>query len=597
MTLRRMVAVASIALASAASAFADPPATIYVTSGPGRQILAIPINTTTGLQAGPASTLETAGAAVTDLTQRSDGALFYATSDRVRRVGQDSAVASVAGAQELRFTAFNCLFYNRAGGVNSVGCGNSSAPTGLGGRGLALNPFGHLLAISGNAVVRIPLDAMGNKGTPVTIVSSGLTAPTGIAVAAGKGSNGLERGDFVVVDRRYVRLYDGKTGALKNAAYASLPQGQTINFADFDADDRLWLAAMTSNSASELPNGRVYRVDAADAVCGIEPTHCALIAVLPQSQERYWPAVGLALGPSSRVLTQSLAPTVPNVEQTFRFDFGGSIVEINAVVLDACELRVSGGTRLAPAVTTLISNQLYSLNPYLGDEGFPTVYHIASFKNGTEVDANACVEVSSATRPSLLFAALTSSEMNPRILRCESGCSESELFGWWHTGPIDGDGEGGTRGNDWSEWLIVQKAVAPAASQVQFCGVAPPLRTNRIATFNAGSNLTIKAQFSAPGQPCDSGALTDPNARFLISLARVLPGHERKRLIGASGSSGAPPVMGLAGKSYDFELSLNEPNGDDYAEGTYEITLTDVTPGAARLATPVTIYFAIGRKE
>ncbi len=590
---RRLVALAVVALASVGTAFADPPHTIYVTTGAGGGILAIPIDPSTGVQSGPASTLVATGSPLSDLTQRSDGALFYATSDHIRRVGQDSPVAAVAGAQELRFSAYNCLFYNRTSGVNSVGCGNTSAAAGVGGRGLALNPFGQLLAISGAIVVRIPLDAQGNKGVPTALVSTGLVSPTGIAVAAGKGANGLERGDFIVTDGRRARLYDGKTGALKNAAYASVPAGQTINFADFDADDRLWLAVMTHSGPSEQPNGRVYRVDSGDAVCGpVEPEHCALAAQLPQSVEQFWPAVGLALAPSSRQLTQSIAPTVPNDVQSFKFDFGSSIVEIKAVVLAACDLQVTGGTRLAPAATALVNNAAYSLNPYLGDEGFPTVYQIESFKETTEVDASACVDVSSTSGPSLFFAALTATEINPRILRCESGCNESELLGWWHTGPIDGDGEGGTRGHDWSEWLIVEKAIAPPSGQTPFCGWDPPLRKNGSALFAPGSSFLVQAQFAPPGQPCGSGLfLTDPNAKFLVSLAQVAPVHNKKPFIG---QAGGPAIMKLNRLTYQFPLSLNEPNGDDFPAGTYEITITDVTPGSTRLAAPAIVRFKIG---
>lgn len=595
MTSRHILAFVAAVFASVGTAFADPPATLYVTNGPGKKIFAITIDPTTGVQVGPASTLVTAGSALTDLTQRSDGALFYATADAIRRVGQDAPVAVVGGAQELRFSAYNCLFYNRVGGVNSTGCGNTSTPAGGGGKGLGFTPSGHLLAISGNTVVRIPLDALGNKSAPVTIVSGGLTAPSGIAVAAGKGSNGLERGDFIVADGGAVRLYNGKTGALKNATYAVLSDGQTINFADFDADDRLWLAAMTSNGPSALPNGRVYRVDAGDASCGgVAPTNCTLAAVLPQSVEQYWPAVGLALGPSSRLLTQSVSPTVPNVEQKFPFDFGGSIVEINGIVIDNCTLRVRARTAFAPEATALVSNSQYALNPYLGDEGFPTIYHIESLKAGDVVPANACFDT--ADRPSVFIAALTSTEINPRVLRCESGCDEIELFGWWHTGPIDNDGEGGGRIDDFSDWLIVEKAIQPAASQIQFCGVNPPLKNNGIALVNPGSNLTVKVQFSLPGQPCGQGFLTDPNAQFLISLARISPVHEKKRLINASGNSSEPAILDQGGKSYEFELSLKEPDGTNYADGTYEITITDVTPTGTRLTDLATIYFRLGKK-
>jgi hypothetical protein len=300
--------------------------------------------------------------------------------------------------------------------------------------------------------------------------------------------------------------------------------------------------------------------------------------------------MGLALGPSGRQLTQSIAPNVSNVVQVFTFDFGGSIVEINGTVAGSCELRVSGAAKLAQEATALIGNtSTYSLNPYLGDEGFPIVYHVEAQPNG--------VDPCFADDPFIYFAALTSTEKSPRILRCESGCSEIELFGWWHTGPIESDGEGGGKTNDFSDWIIVEKAVRPAGDQIQFCGVGAPLNTEGTAVFNTGSNLTVKAQFSIPGGTCSGGVfLTDPQAKFLISLAQVSPVQAKKRFIGASGNSGEPPVMGLAGQSYDFELSLKEPNGQDYAEGVYEITLTDVTLSGARLAAPVTIYFRLGKK-
>jgi len=370
---------------------------------------------------------------------------------------------------------------------------------------------------------------------------------------------------------------------LKNATYASVPVGQTINFVEFDAEDRLWLAAMVTDAGTTQPNGRIYRADAGGGTCeDVGGTTCKRAALLPKSQGKYWGAVGLAAGPSSRLLTQSIAPITPNVMQAFTFDFGGSIAEVDGVVLDACELRVRASTVLAQTATALINNTQYSLNPYLGDEGFPTIYRIQSFKNGTEVDANACVDVSSTSGPFLYFAALTSTEVSPRILRCEAGCSESALFSWWHTGPIDGDGE---------------KATQPAGDQIQFCGVGQPLNMDGTAVFTPGSNLALKAQFSLPGQPCDgANFLADPNAEFLISIAQVSPAHEKKRFIADSGQSGEPPLLRLAGQAYIFDTSLNDPDGVDYANGRYEITLTDVTPAGTRLQAPVTIYFNIGKK-
>jgi hypothetical protein len=596
MTPRHILSLVAVALASVGTAVADPPGQIYVTNGPGGQILAINIDSTTGVQVGAAQTLVSTASTLTDLTQRSDGSLFYATTTEIRRLGtdsQDSAVAGVAGAGELRFSAYDCLFFNRTGGVNSVGCGNTSTPAGAGGSGLAFNVSGQLLAMSGTTVVRIPVDALGNKGTPVVLVSTGLTSPTGIAVAAGLGPNNLSRGDFVVTDGSAVRLYDGKTGALKNPAYASVPLGQTINFADFDADDRLWLAAMTTNGPSSAPNGRIYRVDAAGAVCGdTDAVNCRLVARLPSSRDSFWPAVGLALGPSGRLLTQQIAPTVPNGLQSFKFDFGSSIVEIKAVVLAACQLRVTARTSLGPAATALVNDVQYSLDPYLGDEGLPTVYRIESRNDGGVVDANACVEVTTTSKPLVFVGALTSTETNPRLLRCEPNCAEVELLGWWHTGPIDGDGEGGGRTDDWSDWLIVEKAIAPPASQTQFCGFEPPLRKNGSALFAPGSTFTVRAQFAAPGQPCSSGMfLMDPNAKFVVSLAQIAPVHDKKPFIDPSGG---PAIMKFVRNAYDFTLSLNEPNGDDFADGTYEITVTDVTPGATRLPAPAIVRFKIG---
>jgi hypothetical protein len=597
---RRVFASVTVVLASIGTAFADSPPAVYVTNGNSGQVLAIPLDPATGVQNGPIQTLVSSGAELSDVTLKSDGILYYATASDIRRVGSGSPVAAVAGVKELRFSAYNCLFYNNAAGANSVGCGNSSSPAGAGGSGVAFDLFGRLLAISGSTVIRIPLDAAGNKGTPTTLVSGGLVAPTSIAVAWGEGANSLERGDFVVIDGRFARLYDGKTGALKNAQYAAVPKWQTINHADFDADDRLWMTTMTLGGGTRDPNGRVFHADAGGAVCAdTGGSNCTLAAMLPQDPTnlKYPPAVGLALAPSGRLLTRSIAPAVPNVEQEFAFDFGASIVRIHAVAIDSCALRVRASAVLAPDATALVNDSQYSLNPYLGEEGLPTVYHIETIKNGTPVSANACVQVSSTSKPFVFIAALTSTEVNPRILRCESGCSEIELFGWWHTGPIDGDAAGGGTTDDWSDWLIVEKALQPAGERVQFCGIGPPLRTDSIAVFNPGSNLTVKAQFSLPGQPCGNGMfLTDPNARFLISLARVSPTYENKRLVDDSGNSGEPPLLGQAGKSYDFELSLNEPNGDDYADGIYEITLTDVTPGGTRLQSPATIYFRIGKK-
>ena len=597
MTSRHILGLVAALVASAGAAFADPPARLYLTTGAGRQVLAVSIGSSTGVQVGGAQVLVTAASPVTDVTQKSDGGVYYATATDIRRIGQATAVAAVTGVQELRFSAYNCLFYNRAGGVNSVGCGNVGSAAGSGGSGLGLSLFGQILAISGNTVVRIPIDAQGNKGTPTTLVASGLTSPTSIAVAGGKGSNGLERGDFIVTDGRFARHFNGKTGALVNATYASVPQGQTINFADFDAEDHLWLAAMVSTAGTNELNGRVYRADAAGSCADVGGTNCTRAALVPKAQGKYWPAVGLALAPSSRVLTKSIAPAVPNEMQAFTFDFGGSVVEIDGVVIDTCDLRVRASTALAQTATSLINNSLFAPNPYLGDEGLSTIYRVESFKNGTEVDANACVQVSPTTGPFLYFAALTSTEISPRILRCESGCSESELFSWWHTGPIEGDGEGGTRGTDWSDWLIVERAASAANNQIQFCGVGEPLDLDGTSVFNPGSNLTVKAQFSLPGQPCDgANYLTDPNAQFLISIAQVAPVHAKKRFIADSGNSGEPPMLRNAGQTYIFDTSLNEPDGEDYVEGTYEITLTDVTATGARLPSPVTIYFRIGKR-
>jgi hypothetical protein len=568
---------------------------VYVTTGVGGHVLAISIDPATGTQVGSPQVLASTGLLLADITLKSDGSLYYATSRDIRRVGSSQPVAVVAGAQELRFSAYNCLFYNSPAGVNAVGCGAGGA--GAGGAGLAFDLFGNLLAVSGTTVVRIPVDQAGVLGAPVPLVTSGLIAPSGIAVASGKGANGLERGDFVVTDDRFVRLYDGKTGALKNALYATMPKENVLGFADFDADDRLWVASRTLRFRTGTPNGRIFRVDAGNAVCADQGgTDCALAALLPAIGDRYLPAIGLALSPSSRLLTRSLTPMVPNAPQAVSFDFGASIVEISGTVIDGCDLRVRSSTRFAPDAAALVNSPQYSLNPYLGEEGFVTVYQIEAAKAGRVVPASDCFDIVSG--PFVFVAALTATEINPRVLRCENGCGEIEFFGWWHTGPIDGDGEGGGRTDNFSDWLIVEKAIAPPPSRVAFCGVEPPLRNDGRAVFVPGATLTVRMQFSTPGQPCNGTAfLTDPNARFLISLARVSPTHERKLLLNRSGNPGDPPVLNLVGKYYEYELTLDEADGTDFAEGTYELTVTDVTPEGTRLAAPATVYFGIKARE
>jgi hypothetical protein len=589
MKARHIVPTIALAMLWGGHAFASGPAYSYVTTGPGKQVLKI--NNSTHTVASIYSANAANVSSLADATLFADGKLYVGVTGTDPSTSNIVAIdpttngfalfTSAIGPKELRFSAYQMLFCNGGGGVRRVvslaaGCSDSvTHAAGTAGTGLAFTANGSLIAVVDGKLMKVTLASSG-QSTGSTLIASGLSGVTSVGVSAG-GENtatGFNPDDIIVASatqiRRYVRDKTQASGYQAPSVIVTAPAGRTINYMELDAEDRIWFTTMIVNGPSNDPNGELW------VYAGGSP---AFVASTPKQNGKYWPMVGLAIDPSDRTIDISAADP--------RADFGSSWFEIEGTINPSCIVRVRATTKLAelPAV-----GDNYKLNPYLGNGGFQTVY------DATVIPTNCDVFPENNGR--VMISALGASHTNLRMLKCEgtSSCSPVTLLAAFRTGPLDDDDEtdGGT--DSFSRWLVVNE-ILPSAGYV-YCGIQTPLKDGGDAdhpqsTVNTGSNMTVKFQLGR--SDCRGGQIvSDPNAQFLVSIARVRPDYQTIRIPDASGNSNLPPLFRFStpGSQFIYNLSLKNADGTNFEPGTYEITITDVN-SPPYISGPAPIYFAV----
>jgi hypothetical protein len=570
-------------------AFASGPAYSYVTTGPGKQVLKVENSTgnVTSIYASNAQGVTR----LSDVTLFADGNLYVGainganpSSSNILKLGSNDLFAA-DNPKELRFSAYGTLFCNGGAGVRRVvtvgaGCIESVVTAAnAAGTGLAFSANGSLIASIGGSLLKIPVDKTGKGiGSPTTIATA-LSGVVSIGVAAG-GANtatGFTPDDIIVASAakitKYVRDKGQASGYQAAVDVVTAPDGRTINYMELDAEDRIWFTTMIVDGGSNDVNGELWVYANGSA---------SRVATAPKQNGKYWPMVGLALDPSDRAITISAAQP--------KADFGSSWFEISGSFNPDCTLTVRATTKFEDLPTFAES---YKLNPYLGDEGFSTVYD-AHVSNG-------CDPIFKNDDGRVIISARQSSETNPRILKCEpiDTCAPVLLLAVFHTGPLDDDGgdEGGT--DSFSRWLVVNENLP--SSGYMYCGIQTPLKDGGDAdhprsSVNTGSNLTVKFQIGR--SDCKQNhVVSDPNAQFLISVARVGPDYEAKHIPDSSGNSNQPPLFrfSVSGSQFIYNLSLKNLDGTNFEPGTYEITITDVN-SPPYITGPPPIYFSVTPK-
>jgi hypothetical protein len=585
----RIFPAVALAMLWGGHAFASGPAYSYVTTGPGKQVLKIDNST------GAVTSLFTASAgsvtSLSDLTLFSDGKLYVGAIGgniniiRVDRNGNGfDQLGSANNPKELRFSAYQMLFCNGDGGVRRTDSptGSCSTPiagaTASPGTGLAFTANGSLLALVNGQLKKVRLDANG-QSTGSTVIPIDVSGVKSLGVAAGGDNTAthFDPDDILIATATEIRLLERVKTPTPGYAASSVSlvstdgpalSGRTINYMELDAEDRIWFTTMRVNGSSNDPNGELWVYQGGVPV---------FVAAAPKQNGKYWPLVGLAVDPSDRTISISSTHPLAN--------FGTSLFEIGGTINEDCTVSVRATTKFAD-VPAIGSN--FTLNPYLGDEGFQTVYDAT-------VNPPTC-DVFPENDGRVMISALGASHTNLRMLKCEASCTPVTLLAAFRTGPLDDDDEtdGGT--DSFSKWLVVNENL-PSAGYV-YCGIQTPLKDGGDAdhpqsTVNTGSNLTVKFQLGR--SDCKQNhVVSDPNAQFLVSVARVRPDYEAKHIPDSSGSSNQPPLFRFSssGSQFIYNLSLKNLDGTNFEPGTYEITITDVN-SPPYIPGPPPIYLSV----
>jgi hypothetical protein len=589
MKARHIVPTIALAMLWGGHAFASGPAYSYVTTGPGKQVLKI--NNSSHV----ITSIYTANAAnvssLADATLSADGKLYVgavsgidpSSSNIVAIDPATNGFGLFTGAdnpKELRFSAYGMLFCNGGGGVRRVvsvaaGCSDSvTHAAGTAGTGLAFSMNGSLIAIVDGKLLKVTVGSDG-KSTGSTVIATGLSGATGVGVADG-GENtatGFNPDDIVVAIgteiRRYVRDKTQTSGyQTASVLVVTVPAGRTINYMQLDAEDRIWFTTMTVNGPSSSPNGELSVYQGGGSATSVAPA--------PKTNGKYWPFVGLAIDPSDRTIAISALDP--------KGDFGSSWFEIAGTINPLCTVNVRATTKFADLPTIASA---YKVDPYLKYEGYPTVYDAT-------VSPSNC-DVFPVNDGKVFISALETSLTSPRILKCEtiSTCSAVPLVAVFYTGPLDDDQDVGGGTDNFSKWIVVNEALL-STTGYKYCGIQSPLKDGGDADHppniaKTGSNLAVKLSIGHPN--CAPGQyLTDPNAQFLISVARVRPDYKAEQIPDASGNANQPPLARYTAtsQSYIYNLSLTNLDGTNFEPGTYEITITDVdSPPFISLPPPI----------
>ncbi len=294
--------------------------------------------------------------------------------------------------------------------------------------------------------------------------------------------------------------------------------------------------------------------------------------------------------PNAPVTTSGKSTTIgpvsfPSGTDHCKFRFSLHAFEFGASATLPCTISVTATTVSQKTVQARLNGTLLTPLP-TGSVAAPVLY--SGFKQivvyTVTVPFSGACQISSGEHYSYkIFATVGTTNLNPRIARCETNCSLS-LTGYWPFGsdPFE------TTGDSTSDFFLVN--VTPTTDpdkEVTFCSWLPPLNSdpNNPPIFSP-SKGTVPVKFQVSKVGCPPATLSDTvaDAQVIISVARIEPLQIMNPL--PPGSSRTLPVFSFdaGGLLYTYTLNVGT-----YPCGLFSVTATFLTSNT----TAETTFFKI----
>lgn len=544
---------------------------VYVSNGPGNQVLAVWRNGT--VQQVYANTRFVPE----DGTVGPDGKLYFCdpTNGRIVRINPVTGTAvnvyperanlPVLAPQGPRFEWDGDLVFTdkvsgklyRIAGVAKTTSGfalpQELAGASPAGGGTAFSHLGTLFFASGSSVYRY-------NGSANQVYTFG-NAVRGVARDASD--------NLVVADSSGV-LWSCPIGATAcNANPLHAFNGDYPYYLEVSADNTLWAA--TADAAGI--NGKLWSINL--------NTGATSSVALPKQRGSFPPAIGVAIPPSGKQLSKTIA-----AGSEYLFNFGANAFGLSPLLCTPgpAASSVSSTQHLETDINQRLKGTLYagttSLNPTVvlesGQEGFARVFHASV--NGCQTDALYGVNIS-AFWPEPYA-------VNPAVARCPDDASQKcEIlanFGYWvNSGFIPDDGAVSTRTKGFSDLIFVR--VPFTRTEVVYSGMLSPFgpRSSDInfpTTFNVGQNITFKFQATL-----NNKRVTDLVA--LLSIEKLRPGAPTPIPVFPSGSSNDPPLFRFSSSASQYVYNLATSG---WQPGLYAAHVTAINGFL-----PKTVYFCL----
>ncbi len=511
-----------------------------------------------------------------------------------------AGVFSCAGLAEMEFGSADCTF-------------NPVDDLVFAGQGVTQTAIGDLLAVDqgGGNLYWLEIDPYSGLFTPLggSVLISGLDNPVGVARSA-DGAIFLATADGLM---QYAA--DGsEVGTCEGFGRRDDPY-----FLDFAADDTLYVATI-SNKA-----GTLWEMTTDDCDCDGSSSACEARPIFVfDKKSGYEPtAVGVAVPLSTDEVTKL------DFYGNQLFSFEDHAYELTAGTTDTtCDATIEAVEVTPECLERLIANV-----PDLNDPDDPVVATPVLY-NGDGGSGQIYVLTAGASCPPAedgfyrhAISAYTEFLANPRMIRCEDmavedlcnpdvpapTCSVAELNTYFpFNGIFEGDGRIASKSDTFSEYFLVEVALATGTTPGYFCGFETPFTNPPVPYGYTGyndPNILNDAGFVA-ALPVFSNTETAPfkfkigdatlgyntcltggpyitNATVLMSIARLRDGSGAPVFsptpVYAAGNSAIvdPAIFNEAQnptKTYHFNGKFPYP---PYSPGVYQIVLVPLTDNFA----------------
>jgi hypothetical protein len=462
------------------------------------------------------------------------------------------------------------------------------------GRGLSEKYQGDLLAVdqAENEVLRAPYASVSPFATLQPFVTSGLSAPVGIArISTGEvfvSNSVLGNGRNAFPPVAHFDRSGSPAAACPALAFNSnsnqvpafLGTASVANAGNTVVTDTVYLVTF-SNSA-----GTLWTWNSAQGNCNLISTATV------QNQ-----LSGVMVAPSGVTLALPVNATAANPVPT-TFNFNSNLFQLTATGCTATVTAFPMPTGTVETMIGLVGNGAFPNGAQpavnLGENGYEIVY-VAHWL--APVVNPACTSVFSDGQFVQSFAGFVDGNAfnNPRVVQCDNSdasteprlftspgtaCKVAPSLGVYPVGgPIAGDQA--LKVN--SVFALVNAGLSNTVGG-DFCGFQSPLLNptdpGYPATFAAGgkNTLSVKFKLATPGN-CKSGPFID-NATALISVAQIADATGKTvfqpiNVNATAASLDQPPIFNAGNQQYQFTLTISA-----YAPGTYSLTVTFLSSNA-----------------